>query len=240
MSALTWNILTGTTNTAGAIARWLNKSTLTSGTGGDADLILQEALGWIFSRLRHWKMLTPPQNGTMVVGNDQIAVPDDMLEPDFIMIAGLVNGNFYQQELQQKPINTVYRAWAFDGTGARIQQTPVIYSFNESYIQLDQQPDLAYPYVITYYQLPAALSNSNPTNFLTDKYPRLLRTTCMMMGAEWTKESNQGQYDRGYWAQMSQEELMQAQAQSDRARRAIVGSPTIDSDYSGLGIGPVW
>jgi len=240
LSALTWNILTGTTNTPGALARWLNKSTLTSGTGGDADLILQEALGWIFSRLRHWKMLTPPQNGTMVVGNDQIAVPDDMLEPDFIMIAGLVNGNFYQQELQQKPINTVYRAWAFDGTGARIQQTPVIYSFNESYIQLDQQPDLAYPYVITYYQLPAALSNSNPTNFLTDKYPRLLRTTCMMMGAEWTKESNQGQYDRTYWAQQSEAELMQAQAQSDRARRAIVGSPTIDSDYSGLGIGPVW
>jgi len=228
LSALTWNILTGTTNTAGAIARWLNKSTLTSGTGGDADLILQEALGWIFSRLRHWKMLTPPQNGTMVVGNDQIAVPADMLEPDFIMIAGLVNGNFYQQELQQKPINTVYRAWAFDGTGARIQQTPVIYSFNESFIQLDQQPDLAYPYVITYYQLPAALSNSNPTNFLTDFYPRLLRTTCMMMGAEWAKESNQGQYDRTYWAQQSEDELMQAQAQSDRARRAITGSPAID------------
>jgi len=228
LSALTWNILTGTTNTAGAIARWLNKSTLTSGTGGDADLILQEALGWIFSRLRHWKMLTPPQNGTMVVGNDQIAVPDDMLEPDFIMIAGLVNGNLYQQELQQKPINTVYRAWAFDGTGARIQQTPVIYSFNESYIQLDQQPDLAYPYVITYYQLPAALSNSNPTNFLTDKYPRLLRTVCMMMGAEWTKESNQGQYDRTYWASQAASELMEAQAQSDRARRAITGSPAID------------
>ena len=229
MSALTWNILTGTTNTPGALARWLNKSTLTAGTGGDADLILQEALGWIFSRLRHWKMLTPPQNSTMVVGNDQIAVPDDMLEPDFFMIAGLASdGNFYQQVLRQRPINDVYTAWAFDGTGARIQQTPVIYSFNESYIQLDQQPDLAYPYVITYYQLPAALSNSNPTNFLTDFYPRLLRTTCMMMGAEWTKESNQGQYDRTYWAQQSEAELMQAQAQSDRARRAITGSPAID------------
>ena len=51
----------------------------------------------------------------------------------------------------------------------------------------------------------------------------------MMMGAEWTKESNQGQYDRTYWAQQAAAELMEAQAQSDRARRAIVGSPEIDN-----------
>lgn len=226
--SLTWSILTGTSNTAGAVARWLNKSTLSAGTGGDADLILQEALGWIFTRLRHWKMLTPPTSGAMVVGADQIAVPSDMLEPDFIMIAGVVSGTFYQQELTQKPVNDIYRAWAFDGSGNRIQQTPIWYTFNQNFLQLDQQPDFAYPYVITYYQLPATLSVSNQSNFLTTFYPRLLRTVCMMMGAEWTKEANQGQYDRTYWMQQALLELQEAQTQSDRARRAISGSPVID------------
>src|SRR5579872_5792749 len=119
--SLTWNILTGNTNTPGAIGRWLNKSTLSSGAGGDADLILQEATGWIYTRLRHHKMLTAPISAAMVAAADQIAVPADMLELDFIMIAGVVNSTFYQQEIIQKPINEVYRAWAFDGSGNRIQ-----------------------------------------------------------------------------------------------------------------------
>jgi hypothetical protein len=231
--SLTWNTLTGTTNTPGALARWLNKSTLSSGAGGDADLILQEATAWIFARLRHWQMLTAPISATMVVGADQIAVPADVLEFDFIMIAGVASGTFYQQELLQKPINEVYRAWAYDGTGARIQQTPLIYSFNQSFIQMDQQPDLAYPYVYTYYQLPAALSANNATNFLTTFYPRLLRSVCMMMGAEWTKEANQGQYDRTYWEQQAADELNAAQTQSDRARRAIRGGVTVDEHAVG-------
>lgn len=232
--SLTWNILTGANNTQGSIARWLNKSTLSSGAGGDADLILQEATSWIFSRLRHWQMLTAPVSAMMVVGSDQIAVPADMLELDFIMIAGMVNGTFYQQEIRQRAINQIYKAWAYDQNGNRIQRMPQVYSFNQSFIQLDQQPDLAYPYVYTYYQLPAALSGSNATNFLTTFYPRLLRCVCMMMGAEWTKESNQGQYDRTYWEQQSADELNAAQMQSDRARRAISGDVTTDEVATGL------
>lgn len=234
--SLNWNILTGNSTTPGALARWLNKSTLTAGAGGDADLILQEATSWIYARLRHHKMLTAPINAAMVAGADQIAVPADMLELDFIMIAGVVSSTFYQQELIQKPINEVYRAWAFDGSGNRIQQMPRLYSFNQTYIQLDQQPDQAYPYIYTYYQLPAALSGSNATNFLTTFYPRLLRCVCMMMGAEWTKESNQGQYDRTYWEQQSVDELNATQAQSDRARRAIRGGVTVDEHA----LGDVW
>lgn len=231
---LTWAALTGTSSTPGAIARWLNKSTLGSGAQGDADLILQEAMGWIVTRLRHWQMLTAPINGTMVVGQDTILVPTDMLEPDLIMIAGLASdGNFYQQELVQKLPNDIYRAWGFDGTGARLQQTPRLYAFNMSKIQMDSQPDLAYPYVFTYYQRPAILSGSNQTNFLTSYYPRLLRCACMMLGAEWTKENMQGSFDRTYWEQAAVNELMEVQAQSDRARRGAVADPSFPGALPG-------
>lgn len=231
--ALTWNILTGTNNTAGALARWLNKSTLSGGTGGDADLILQEATSWIFTRLRHWQMLSTPTTGTMTVGQDYITIPSDMLEPDFLTFSGTVGGSVYTNEIPQIPINDIYRKWEYDSNGVRIQQQPIVYSFNSSRLQLDSQPDLAYPYTLTYYQLPAALSNSNPTNFLTSSYPRLLRNVCMMMGAEWTKESNQGQYDRTYWLQQSESELLEVQAQSDRARRAIRGGMVRDEPQRG-------
>lgn len=160
-------------------------------------------------------MLTPPQLSTMTIGADQIAVPSDMLEPDVFMITG-VN----QQWLTMKTQEEVLANWQYDSSGNRVQQQPLIYYFNQSYIQLDSPPDQQYPYLLTYYQQPAALSGSNATNFLTSRYPRLLRAACMMAGAEWTKESNQGQYDRTYWMQIAQEALDKAQSDSDRAKRA--------------------
>jgi len=225
----TWNTLTGTTNTAGAIARWLNKSTLTSGVGGDADLILSEATSWISTRLRHWEQLTAPISGTMATGagSDQIALPSSpaMQEPDMIWIAGVVSGQFYQQELTQIAPTQLYRSWNFDASGNRVAQTPIAYTFNKDYIQLDSPPDLAYPYFITYYMEIPDLSSTNTTNFLTAGYQRLLRVVTMMLGAEWAKESNQGQYDRTYWEQQANDELMNVQEQSDQARRAQVSVP---------------
>lgn len=212
--ALTWSMLTGSTSTAGSIARWVNKTTLSSGAGGDADLILQEATGSIYGKLRHWRMLTEPQTGTMVIGTDAIAVPSDMIEPDLLMITGTS-----MLTLWQKTPNEVYSRWTYDSSGARVQQIPTVFSFNKSYIQLDSQPDQAYPYILTYYQRPADLSSTNETNFLTDEYPRLIRTAVMMAAAEWTKENNQGQYDRTYWEQQFAAELQMAQQQADRARR---------------------
>lgn len=221
MATITWNMLTGTTATPGAIARWLNKSSLTAGDGGDADIILDEAMSWIDTRLRHWRMLTPPAAGTMTTGTDadRIAVPADMAEPDFFMIAGVVSGNLYRQELVQRAPNEIYRGWSYDGTGVRVPNIPYSYSFNQSYIQLDNQPDLAYPYVLAYYQHIATLSSSNTENFLTRDYQRLLRVTCMMVGVEYVKENAQGTYDRTYWAQQAENELRFVQSDSDSARR---------------------
>ena len=212
-----WNTLTAASTTAGSLANWANKSTITSGAGGVADAIIQEATSWIYQSLRHWLMLTPPTTGTMTIGTDTIAVPDDMLEPDVFMITGV-----YKQTLVQKTQEEVLANWQYDGSGTRVNQQPVMYFFNQSYIQLDSPPDQAYPYALTYFQQPAALSDSNPTNFLTSRYPRLLRAACMMGVAEWAKEAGQGTFDRTYWMQIAQEALDKAQTDSDRAKRAAV------------------
>lgn len=238
MTVWSWNTLTGTTNTPGAISRWLNKSTLTSGVGGDADLILSEANSWISTRLRHWQQLTAPIPGTMAtgVGSDQIALPVGPQELDVIWIAGVVSGQFYQQQLTQIEPAQLYLSWNFDGNGNRVPQTPVAYTFNQNFIQLDSPPDLAYPYFLTYYQDIPDLSATNPTNFLTVTNPRLLRVVTMMLGAEWAKESNQGQYDRTYWEQQANDEITRVQMQSDQARRAQLSAPRyIGGGVAGFG-----
>ena len=227
---MTWTSLTGSQTTAGSIARWLNRRDLTS---DDASEILDEVISWVSVRLRHWKQLSTPQMLTMTVGADQIAIPSDLQEPDLMMINGVVSGSYYRQVIRQRALNDVYQSWGYDDSGARVRTMPRRYSFNSSYFQLDNQPDLAYPYVFSYYKEIALLSSGNPTNFLTDGYQRLVRCVSMFIGAEFIKETQQGPYDRTYWMQQANDELLQAQEQSDNARRGAHFDVYVDIPQSG-------
>lgn len=189
----------------------------TGAAPSDAAAIVQEAESAIYRRLRHWRMLSIPTTGTMTVGNDFITMPIDFLEPFKLFVTG-VN----QLYMSQKTVDDVYLSWSYDQNGARISQQPLIYSFDGTRIFFDSLADLAYPYVLIYYQQPLALSGSNTTNWLTNTYPRLLRCACMTAACEWLKESGQGTFDRTYWAQQTAAEILNAQSESDRARRGVV------------------
>ena len=205
--------LTGSSSTPGSIARWINYSQVQ----GDAPEIVIEAESWIYRRLRHWKMLTPPTAGSLTVGQDYLTNPADMLEPFLLVTTGQ-----YFQEIVQKPMQEVVANWAYTGTGTtRVQQQPLMFAFNQAQMQFDSPPDQAYTYAFIYYQQPEPLSVSI-TNFLTQTYPRLLRCACMAAACEFAKDNGQGQYDRTYWDQLAQDEIDKAQAESDRARRGTV------------------
>lgn len=206
-----WITLTGVKGTPGSIADFLNNSTLAA----SSPFIVQEAESMIYRRLRHWQMLTGPIAGTLTIGTDSIAMPADCLEPHLLTLTGQ-----YQGFLVQKTLHDIMSRWAYDNSGNRLQQQPIVYAFNQSNIVFDSPPDQAYPYALVYYQQPAALSASNPTNFLTTTYPRLVRAACLIIATEWTKESGAGTFDRTYWMQVFGEEIARAQAESDEARRA--------------------
>ena len=44
---------------------------------------------------------------------------------------------------------------------------------------------------LLYYRQPLLLSVSNPTNFLTNRYPKLLRVACMAAAAEYMKDDEE-------------------------------------------------
>jgi hypothetical protein len=201
--------------TPGSVATWLNDSRVQ----GDVPEIVLEAESWIYRRLRHWKMLTPPVPGTFTTGQDFILNPPDMLEPFMLTTTGI-----FQQIMRQTTPQEVVSAWAFDGSGNRVQQQPLMFYFDQSGIRFDSPPDQAYAYALIYYQQPQALAVS-VSNFLTATYPRLLRLCCMAAGCEWMKDSGQGQFDRTYWDTLAQDEIEKAQEESDRARRGVIAGP---------------
>jgi hypothetical protein len=229
---LDWQSLTGSKSTPGAIARWINNSTLSSGSGGDADSILQEAQDWIYRRLRHWQMLSSPLVGSFTVGSDTISEPADFLEPKLFCITG-VNA----QMLTLKTPDDIVRAWAYDDQGNRVQQQPMIYYFDNANFRFDSPADQFYPYALIYFQQPATLSASNLTNFLTSNAQMLLRRSVMRAACEWSKEVASGQYDRTYWEQACEDELHAVQEESDRSVHSIVIGPQF---IGGGGMGPNW
>jgi hypothetical protein len=222
MATLTWSILTGANTVPGSISNWLSKASLSSGPDGVADYVLGEAESWIYRRLRHWKMLTPPQAITLTQGLDTLDISsfDGFLEPmDFWY---LNNGGPYW--MVQKDATQVYQSWSYNSDNSRQQNPPVIYSFNQTYIQFDSPADQTYPGYLTYYKQPAALSSTNQTNFLTELYARLIRAACMASACEWAKDNGQGNFDRTYWDQIALEEIERAKAESDRARRGTINA----------------
>lgn len=220
-----YNTLVAAKGTAGSIADWTNDSRIVN----SAPTIVDEAQDVIYRRLRHWRMMPPPVTGTMVTTGfaQPSMVPSDMLEPDYLLITGTS-----RYLLQQRTMQEVMAAWSYDQNGVLVVQPPRIFSFDQTNFNLDSTPDQAYPYALLYYQMPARLSASNTTNFLTTYCTRLMRTTIMMLACEWTKEIGQGQFDRTYWEQQASAELSAVQAESDRARRGTTGG-WIDGSGSG-------
>lgn len=199
-----YSTLIAAKGTAGSIRNWINRDTT------DPDTVLTDAQGLIYTGLRHWKMKAESV-GTMTASATSVPLPSDFLDGR----GGLRLTGIYAARLRQAGEDAVQSRWQYDDSGNREVGTPCSYYLSGTVAVLDFVADQAYPYLFSYYQRPAALSTSTTTNFLTNEYPRLLRTACMLIAAEFEKEVGQGQYDRTYWQQQLDKQLGEVQAASD-------------------------
>ena len=183
-------------------------------------MFIADAEAMIYRRLRHWRMLTTPVTGIMTVGADQIAMPSDMLDPYmFYITSSAATPGYGPTQIDLCTPEQVIGSYAYDGSGNRINMIPQRYYFNQTYLQLDNPPDLPYPYALIYYQQPAPLATSLQ-NFLTTYYPRMLRAAILAEAVEYTKETGSGTFDRTYWLSVAQSEIDVAQAESDLSKRS--------------------
>lgn len=215
--AMSYTTLTGAKTVAGSIANWINHADAQA----SAATILEEAESLIYRRLRHWRMVTK-QAVSMTVGQDYIALSTfvNYLEDKILKYNGMVNNMIYTDRIDRQDITIVQEAYSFNSSGARVQQTPQIFYVDGDNINFDSPADLAYPCLFSYFKQPASLSVSNTTNWLTVYYPRLVRCACMAGAAEFMKDAGQGNYDRTYWENEAEKEIMIAQAESDMQNRS--------------------
>jgi hypothetical protein len=74
-----------------------------------------------------------------------------------------------------------------------ISATPSLWSIFDEAIQFDSAFDSAIQARMLYFRSPPLLSTANPTNFLTNRYPRLIREATNAAAASFMKDDNEEQ-----------------------------------------------
>lgn len=222
--SITYQQLIGNKKTDGSIRNWLNDDRIPATT------ILAEAEAYIYQRLLTREMLATDTTTSVAVAQETAPLPADYQNPFFFMITGAE-----KQIVRRRLLDEVIGMFEYDGSGNRTRARPTWYATDESNIVFNRVTDKAYTYIHKYYRRLPALAPGNQTNFLTTKYPRLLRMVYMMYGSEWKKDT-QG---RLHYASLAEKELDEANKHADREQymgiemQMQIGHDHGDYDVSG-------
>lgn len=201
MALADYTTLTAAKSTAGSIKQFANNDNLPITT------ILSEAQSWIYRNLRTPEMLTNSV-GTITTSAISLAVPTRFLAPVYFFITGTDRG-----KIEIKSLSDVRDQWSYDGSGVRVKAKPSMASCDLASFWFDVMADKAYVVRLEYYQSLAELSTATggTTNFLTDRFPNLLRAACMMQAAFWQKDEK----NRLAWEANAVAQIQSARLEAD-------------------------
>jgi hypothetical protein len=177
--AMTYTTLIADKTTAGSIKRWVNYSQL------DVEQVLVEAQALIYQTLRVREMRYEFDNLALASGDFYAALPSGFLDP--IALQDITNNI----ELQLRPEANIVRARSYD-SGSLIESIPQRYAIYDEKLQFECAYDSAATLNLVGFKKPDDLSESNSTNFLTNRYPHLLRVACLAQAYDFM--SNQTKY----------------------------------------------
>lgn len=170
-----YDTLVAAATTTGSIKYHLNYSRI------DAASIVDEAEAWIYSRLRVREMRATA-DVTISSGVNYASLPTGFRDPIHFSIPG------YVERIQIKDEETFRSELGWDSSADLPDGPPQRYAIFDELLNFDHDPDQAYTGKMVYFKTPTALSSSNTTNWLTSKYPTLMRRVCLMFAAEERKE----------------------------------------------------
>ena len=202
--AIGYTTLIADKSTAGSIKNWVNRSDIPS------EDILTEAEAWIYQYLRTREMIARNESFTVSANSESVALPDDFLDPiEFLPHEHLSElPMVHEKALRQDR----------DETGTIQPGEPQRWAIIGSTMFVDALPEANFAGVLLYYGLPAALSSENTTNFLTTRYPTLLRRACIARAYEHMKDFPQMEKYEG----MAMQKLDEANATNELYRRAMI------------------
>lgn len=199
--AYNWTTLTAAKTTLGSIANWVNRTDLPT------DNILLEAEAKIYERLRVREMQVIT---TLTVAADEnsVSLPSDFLDPIEWRPYGWSQPILFVTEGTLE----AHR----DDSGALFEGTPSRWSIVGETAYVDVSCSEAFSGKLMYYKRPAALSASNETNFLTIRYPSLVRTACLAAAYEHMKDMQ----NAATYLQMLEGKIGEAMMTNDLYRRS--------------------
>jgi hypothetical protein len=162
-------------DTAGSIKRWVNHATL------DSVQVLEEAQALIFQNLRIRQMRAEFDDLSLSSGDSYIALPTGFLDP--IVLTDVTNG--WQLDLRDEADLQAQRIY---DTAVLVESLPRYYAIFQERLQFECKYESAATLKLIGFKTPTLLSGSNTTNFLTDRYPHVLRVACMAMAYNFRNE----------------------------------------------------
>jgi hypothetical protein len=174
MAFTTYTTLVAAKSVAGSIKRQVNYDKI------DADVVLENAQTLIYSTLRVREMRAL---GTlaMSVGDSTKALPSGYLDP----IGALRDTKNYWYT--QRSEDRLLAARMYDPNGVLQSGQPTFWSVFDELVQFDLKFAEARTLLLPYYKQPDPLSGGNPTNWLTNRYPHLLRQACTVQAHAFMK-----------------------------------------------------
>lgn len=214
-----YNTLIGTKATKGTIANWVNYT--------DVILplvdILTEAQAIIYKSLRCREMIVSDAAIVLAQGALNAPLPAGFLDPI----------NFrdkYNIRLKARDLSTVKRARMIDPTtNSWVQGLPRQFAIAGATLELDFPPDAssAGTFLLDYYGAPAALGPSNLSNFVTIRYPTLMRYACLAMAADFLND----QQRVAAWTERVAGEIAEIEANDELALRGAEVVPDYSEAY---------
>lgn len=175
---MNYSTLIGPKATPGSLRNWLNWDKLVAGD------VLEEAQAWIYSKLRVREMIAI-QSATITLAATQLAMPANFISALSFKLTGDYAGDVvvYEERDFENQINLDALSQLQEGVpdGCMIIGDPAVAYFNWAAID-------AIPYRLVYYSRPDSLSAGNATNWLTTRYPQLLRYACLGVGNEYKQD----------------------------------------------------
>lgn len=174
-----YTTLTGLKTVDGAIRAWVNRSDV------PATVILTEAQALIYERLRVREMQARATL-TFALSTQTASLPTGFLDP--------IGYKPYEWGGDLSFVHENALGEYRDSSGVLESGTPSRWTIVGETAYVNVLPSEAFSGILLYYKSPTVLSGSNETNFLTERYPTLLRYACMAKAYEHMKDEQSANY----------------------------------------------
>lgn len=202
--AMTYTTLSAAKTSGGSIRRWLNYSEL------DVDHIIDEAQTVICQSLRVREMRAVFSDLSMGTDDSSVALPSGFLDP--IGLKDITNNI----DLDLVPELEIVRQRQYSA-GTLSSGTPTRFAiFNEAF-QFDCKYSGAATITLVGFKKPTFISSSVATNFLTDRYPHLMRVACIAQAADFMNNNERADKYLDRLMKM----IQQTNAESDLSYRGV-------------------